>query len=81
MDRVTQGNAESAGQNATTADALNNQAETMERAVNDLIHLVRGRDQTVEKTLSRPAQTSASRSRLASPKPALAEEQTLARRN
>lgn len=81
MDRVTQDNAHAAGQNATTADTLNDQAETMKRSVGGLVRLVRGNDLAVKNVITLPAVTSASRSRLARPKPAPAEKQTLALRN
>lgn len=48
MDRVTQGNAQAAEQNATVARELNGQAETMKHAVGRLMGLVHGRAPTPE---------------------------------
>jgi hypothetical protein len=81
MDRVTQDNAQAAGQNATIADTLNDQAENMKCSVGGLVRLVRGSDLAVEKAITLPAVTIASRSRLARPIPAPAEKSTLALRH
>lgn len=43
MDRITQNNAQSAAQSATTAQQLNTDAETMKHSVGGLVQLVRGR--------------------------------------
>ena len=44
MDRVTQGNASGAEENAAAAEELNAQAVTLKACVNDLLRIVNGQD-------------------------------------